>query len=93
MPHFDYCSLVWDNCSKYLLENLQKLQNRAARVITGKSYETRSSEFLKNLGWQPLLDRRKDKRALFMYKIRNNEFPECPNACMTSMFNTSNNKN
>ena len=18
MPHFDYCSLVWDNCSKYL---------------------------------------------------------------------------
>jgi hypothetical protein len=30
-----------------------------------------------------------DKRALFMYKIRNNEFPEC----LTSMFNTSNNKN
>ena len=44
MPHFDYCSLVWDNCSKYILEKLQKLQNRAARVITGKSYETRSSE-------------------------------------------------
>jgi hypothetical protein len=88
MPHFDYCSLVWDNCSKYLLEKLQKLQNRAARGITGKSYETRSSEILKNLGWQPLLDRRKDKRALFMYKIRNNEFPEC----LTSMFNTSNNK-
>ena len=65
MPHFDYCSLVWDNCSNYLLEKLQKLQNRAARVITGKSYETRSSEILKNLGWQPLLDRRKDKRALF----------------------------
>jgi hypothetical protein len=89
MPHFDYCSLVWDNCSNYLLEKLQKLQNRAARVITGKSYETRSSEILKNLGWQPLLDRRKDKRALFMFKIRNNEFPKC----LTSMFNTSNNKN
>ena len=66
MPHFDYCSLVWDNCSKYLLEKLQKLQNRAARVISGKSYETRSSEILKYLGWQPLLERRKEKRALFM---------------------------
>jgi hypothetical protein len=88
MPHFDYCSIVWDNCSKYLHEKIQKLQNRAARVITGKSYETRSSETVKNLGWQPLLDRRKDKRALFMYKIRNNEFPEC----LTSMFNISNNK-
>jgi hypothetical protein len=43
-PHLDYCSLVWDNCSKYILEKLQKLQNSAARVITGKSYETRSSE-------------------------------------------------
>ena len=51
MPHFDYCSLVWDNCSKYLLDKLQKLQNRAARVISGKSYETRSSEILKYLGW------------------------------------------
>ena len=61
MPHFDYCSLVWDNCSKYLLEKLQKLQNRVARVISGKSYETRSSEILKYLGWQPLLERRKKK--------------------------------
>ena len=39
LPHFDYCSLVWDTCSNYVIENLQKLQNRAARVISGKSYE------------------------------------------------------
>ena len=26
MPHFDYCSLVWDNCSKYLLEKLQNFR-------------------------------------------------------------------
>jgi hypothetical protein len=88
-PHFDYCNLVWDNCSKYLLEKLQKLQNRAARVITGKSYEIRSSEILKNLGWQPLLNQRKAKRAIFMYKIRDNDLPEC----LASMFNISNNQN
>lgn len=33
-PHFDYCSLVWSNCGKTLFNKLQKLQNRAARVIT-----------------------------------------------------------
>ena len=33
LPHFDYCSLVWDNCSDYLNDKLQKLQNRAARTI------------------------------------------------------------
>ena len=39
MPYFDYCSLVWDTCSIYLVENLQKLQNRAARINSGKTYE------------------------------------------------------
>jgi hypothetical protein len=37
LSHFDYCSLVWDNCSDYLLNKLQKLQNRAASVITGRT--------------------------------------------------------
>jgi hypothetical protein len=35
LPYFDYCSLVWENCSVYLQDKLQKMQNRAARVITG----------------------------------------------------------
>ena len=33
IPHFDYCSLVWDCLSDQLSYKLQKLQNRAARVI------------------------------------------------------------
>ena len=53
LPNFDYCSLVWDTCTNYLIENLQKLQNRAARVISGKSYEIRSCEILSELGWRP----------------------------------------
>ena len=32
-PHFDYCSFVWDSLSDQLSDKLQKLQNRAARVI------------------------------------------------------------
>ena len=40
IPYFDYGSLVWDACSNNFIENLQKLQNRAARVISGKTYET-----------------------------------------------------
>ena len=45
-PHFDYCSLVWDIANVYSLEKLQKMQNRAARVITGRSYEVRSETIL-----------------------------------------------
>ena len=90
MPHFDYCSLVWENCSKHLQDKIQKLQNRAARIITGKTYDIRSSEILENLGWQTLLERRQSKKALFMHKIRNNDgLPEG----LTSMFTTTNNSN
>ena len=33
LPYFDYCSAVWGNCRKGLSDKLQKLQNRAARVV------------------------------------------------------------
>ena len=32
-PHFDYCDIVWGNCGKTLGDKLEKLQNRAARVM------------------------------------------------------------
>ena len=60
------------------------------RIITGKTYDIRSSEILENLGWQTLLERRQSKKALFMHKIRNNDgLPEG----LTSMFTTTNNSN
>ena len=88
LPHFDYCSLVWDTCSNYLIENLQKLQNRAARVISGKSYEIRSYEILSELGWRPLAERMKFKKATFMYNVKNNNL----NEPMTDIFEVSNNE-
>ena len=50
------------------------MQNRAARVITGKSYEVRSDDILRELNWQPLVERRNDNKAVFMYKIKNGEY-------------------
>ena len=38
LPYFDYCSFVWGNCSQTLKDKVQRLQNRAARVITGDRY-------------------------------------------------------
>ena len=33
-PYFTYCCIVWDSIGETLVDILQKLQNRAARVIT-----------------------------------------------------------
>ena len=35
-PLFDYCDTVWGNLNKSLTARLQKLQNRAARIITAR---------------------------------------------------------
>ena len=37
-PYFDYCSVVWDGCGTTLADKIQKLQNRAARVLTSANY-------------------------------------------------------
>ena len=72
-----------------LLDKLQIMQNMAASVITGRSYEINSSDVLKELRWKPLEDRRKQNKAIFMHLVRNNNLPES----MTSMFKLSNNMN
>ena len=66
-PHFDYCSVVWDGLSQQLSEKLQKLQNRAARVITKSSYNTNSNYLLNSLSWDNLSVRRTKQKANLMY--------------------------
>ena len=72
LSHFDYCSLVWDECADYSLKKLQKLQKRAARVITGSSYEISSENILNELDWLHLKDRFRNKKAMFAYNVKNN---------------------
>ena len=68
-PQFDYCSLVWTNCTQDLQNKLQKLQNRAARIITNSSYEIRSSDVLTSLGWKILKRRRFEQIWFSSYLI------------------------
>ena len=51
---FDYWSPLWDTCGKQLKDKLQKIQNRAGRVIKGSSYDVRSADVLSNLKWKIL---------------------------------------
>ena len=74
-PHFDYCSSVWDNCNKGFKEKLQKLQNRAGRIITRSGCDVRSAEILEKLGWLTLKHRRHLNNILLMHKIANNDAP------------------
>ena len=58
LPHFDYCSAVWGCIGNGLSQKLEKLQNRAARIITGSSWDARSAPILHALKWNSLAYRR-----------------------------------
>ena len=66
MPYFNYCSTVWGNISKGLSDTFQKLQNRAARILTFSGYETRSRVLLDELGWQRLENIRHKQLAMII---------------------------
>jgi hypothetical protein len=70
LPYFDYCSLVWNNCSQTLKDKVQRLQNRAARVITGDNYDIRSSDIFNKLGWNNLQDRRNSQTMNYVTNFR-----------------------
>ena len=71
-PHLDYCSSVRRSCSKTLSQKLQKLQNRAARVITFSNYDRNTDELLRMVNSVKLDCQRLVNKSIMMYKIVNN---------------------
>ena len=73
--HFDYCNVVWDSCSKTLSDKLQRLQNRAARVLTYSNYDADANELMKILGWKNLETQRQIHKAQMAKKSLNGLVP------------------
>ena len=65
------------NCSKTRADQLQKLQNRAAHIITKAYYSIRSCDILE-LNWPTctLHDRQKMQMNIMMYKVYHCDVPE-----------------
>ena len=75
LPLFDYGDIIWgDRGNASLMSELQVLQNKAARLILDFPVHSSATEVLTILGWKPLLRRRKEHHAIFMYKLMNNYF-------------------
>ena len=69
-PWFDNLSLVWGSIGVCQSERLQKLQNRAARLITFSDLNIRSAfTLLSVLGLDSLGRRRFKQLAIILFKI------------------------
>ena len=70
-PHFGYCSEIWGCCNKTLSTKLQKLQNRAARILLRASYDTNTDSLIDKLGWRKLDKQRLINKTTMVYKSLN----------------------
>ena len=68
MPHFDYCCVIWGNCSAYLEGKLTNFPKRASRLILDRDVSTPSAFLFYELKWMPFPDRVIYQKALQMYK-------------------------
>ena len=68
VPLFDYASIVWgDKNNKVLMNLLQVLHSKAAKLILNESFWSSSTEALEQLNWLTLSQRRELQRCVYMY--------------------------
>ena len=75
-PHLSYCCSVWGCCSESKLDVLQKIQNRAARIVTGSPYDASAAPIIQNLGWSTISNLVRKETATLTYKSLNSLAPD-----------------
>ena len=88
-PHFNYCSTIWNDGCCSIIDKLFKLQKRAARVITGDTYDVRSTQTLDSLNWLPLEELLKQREIIMAFKILSGRSPRY----LEKLFSVSQNDN
>ena len=71
----DYCNIVWGNCWKTLFDRLQKLQNRAARVLVFSRCDADANRLFRQLNWKDLSTQFQLQKTLIIYKSLHNLGP------------------
>ena len=71
----DYCSCLYAGVPYYLLERLQKIQNKAARLVLMKGRIHDCKELLRLLHWLPVQKRVGFKNSCLVFKSLNNLSP------------------
>lgn len=71
----DYCNSLLCGAPTSLTNKLQRIQNIAARIITGHGNREHITPVLKSLHWLPVEQRIKFKTLILVYKAVNNQAP------------------
>ena len=75
-PHFRYCCSVWGCTGSTDINQLQKLQNRAARIITNSNFGTPSRPLIAELGWKTIEELIGNETKTMVFKSLNDLAPQ-----------------
>ena len=78
-PIIEYSSVVWDGCTTYEKDTIEKIQNEAARIVTGLTRSVSLSNLYKEINWLSLSDRRQYQKLMLTFKIRSGQTPDYVN--------------
>ena len=67
---------MWGSCAEFRLVKLQKLQNRAARIITNSSYDAPAEALITELKRPTVRDMIRSETATTVYKSVNSLAPD-----------------
>lgn len=75
-PLLEYGDVVWDNCTQYEKDELERMQHEAARIATGTTRLVSLDSLYSEIKWESLQKRRNDHKLSLLFKMKNNLTPE-----------------
>ena len=75
ISRLDYCNSLYNGVTGTNLDRLQKLQNKAVRIIHSKPKHTHTTPLLRELHWLPIRERILYKAHTLVYKCLHNLSP------------------
>ena len=75
-PHLRYCCSVWGCAGLTEINQLLKLQNRAARIVTNSSFDAPSRPLIQGLGWKTVNELIDGETKTMVFKSLNKLAPQ-----------------
>ena len=88
-PILEYGDVIWDNLSQGLKNQLDKVQNKAERMVTGFTKLVAIADLIQESGWETLSERRRKHKLIFFYNKVHSLSPSYLNALVPSTIGNS----
>ena len=75
-PILEYSDILWDNCTIYEIDLLEKIHLEAARIITGTTKLISKTNLLREIGWDTLQQRRKKHKLIKFFNMYHGNTPQ-----------------